>query len=172
MKHIKLFLIPLLVSLGFFGTAFAQYNYQGYQNSNYTTYTSGCYTYRYDTYTGVSTIIGNTCNQNQQNYGQNTTYQYVAPITYTYTVPPVTTYQNTNGYATNNYTNQYQNYQWYYPSQTQTGYNTQYYNQNYTYNGQYQNYGQNYTNQYYNQNYTNQNQLYGCLWYNGLQVCY
>lgn len=116
------------------GYPYTNYNYSNncYQQNNYNntsyTYTEGCYTYQYNPYTNTTTIISNQCVSTSPVYS----YQYVAPVTYTYTIPPTTTYQN--------YYQSYTNYPYY---------NTSYYSNNYS----------TYQPQYYT-NYNNQNQCY------------
>jgi hypothetical protein len=183
----KLLLLPLLIT-AFFGmveTSSAQYypyntnntncvitqTYPyttncNYQNQTYT-YTDGCYTYEYNPSTQTSRMIQNRCVQQQLQ--QTYSYQYVAPITYTYTVPPV---QNTYSYPVQ------QNY-------TSYPYN---YNSGYSYNNnvnQYYTYGYSNANWYPGRTTNNISNLvndvlealtpntnYGCYYQNGYQVCY
>ena len=129
MKTIFSIIFGLLISLGAVSTASAQvyYSYNGnYQNNyQYTNqysnnssyyYTSGCYTYYHNGYTGNTTITGYTC--------QNQNYTYTQPVTQTYYTSPYYTYSYSNGswcntntgygynYGTygNNYNYTYDNY--------------------------------------------------------------
>lgn len=97
-------------------------------------YTSGCYTYYYNGYTRTTSIISNSC-QNQNSY------TYTTPTNYSYYTSPYYTYNYSNGSWSPSYSNNmYGNNNGY----TNTGYGYNY-GTNYTYDTNY-NYGYNYDN--------------------------
>jgi hypothetical protein len=138
---------------------FAYYQYSPYINSNYNTqqryvtYSNGCYTYQYNTYTQATTIVGSSCGTTYtypytytgQQYNQNTTispYSQYYQTSYTYPAQTAYTYP-----ATTNYTYSYNNGAWYPAS----GYTNTNYNQ---------------TNSVYNYSQSS------CYYQNGYQICY
>jgi hypothetical protein len=53
-------------------------------------YTQGCYTYYYNGVTNTTTLTGNSCQVNQNQYSNQYIYSY--PSTYTYTQPSYQTF--------------------------------------------------------------------------------
>lgn len=149
----------LFISGMMFASAYYTPYYNVYQNaptSNSYVYTQGCYTYQYDRYTQVTSLIGSTCQTNTSYTYPTTQYSYVAPAqqtyytypsyNYGYVQPVAQTYHYSHGawYPTTNYTNSYYNTNSYYDSYNYTSYSP------YSYTGT----------------------SNGCYWSNGYQVCY
>ncbi len=160
--------------------------YNTYQNaptSNSYVYVQGCYTYQYDAYTRVTSLLGSTCttaypttnsyyNNYSYSYPVTTAYSYQNTYTQNYSYPVSTSYPVTTSYpvstaytpASPYYTYGYYEGNWY-PGYQNTTF-TDLFNSN-SYGNSYNNYSiyGDYNNNY---NYMNN----GCYYQNGYQVCY
>jgi hypothetical protein len=172
-----LFVSGTLFTLASYYTPY--YNtYQNAPTSNSYVYVQGCYTYQYDAYTHITSLLGSTCtttypaynnsyyNNYSYSYPVTTAYSYQNTYTQNYSYPVSTSYPVTTSYmpASPYYTYGYYEGNWY-PGYQNTTF-TDLFNSN-SYGNSYNNYS-NYGG--YNNNYNYMNN--GCYYQNGYQVCY
>lgn len=159
-KNISIIAITSLIFVSSVYSTLAYYtpyynNYSNTPTSNSYTFQQGCYTYSYDAYTRITSLIGSTCQVNTSynyypTYSSNyyPTYSSSYYPRYSYNTTPVN-YTVTNPYYVYSYNNGY----WTIGGATNAGYN---YYDNYNY--------------YYNNHVNTPNT--SCYYVNGYYTCY
>lgn len=155
-------------------------NYSTGARSNSYTYVQGCYTYSYDAYTRITSLIGSNCATNTTNTGYNTGYNtnYNNNSSYypTYSSNTYPTYSsNTYSYSvpatSYSYYTQPTTYSYYTQPNTYTSYSPYY---TYGYDNGYWNQGG--SNGFLNGGYNNSNYVptptTGCYYVSGYYACY
>lgn len=168
MKTIHYLLVSILLLLSGAMTASAQYSssypYNYYDNSyyqntahysspsnNYLYSTNGCYVYRYDTRTQITTLLSTSCDTYNNYHTHHQQYLYQNQISPNYTYYPTPQYQG----CSSSYIYMYDPITglWYPSNQNNSNCNNRYYYQNYT------------PTPYYTP-------TASCYYQNGYQICY